>query len=223
MTQLQGDSAKNVLKHMRAKFVSGFLVLVPLAITIFVLRIIITALTGLVRPFLSGWTDSLPEYVIMVIAAVAAVCTIYVVGLITTHFVGRRLIGFGESLLLRLPIVKTVYAASKQMVETFSESTQRAFKAVVFVDFPRTGTLAAGFLTGTIVDPSNKILYSVFVPTTPNPTSGFLIILPEEDIRFTDISIEDGIRMIVSGGVLSPKRYGHVERLRDERVIRDDH
>lgn len=211
MTESQSDTAKGFFKRMRARFLSGLLVLVPLAITLFVLRIIVAALTGFVRPFLVLWAGDLPEYVLMLIAAVVTVFVIYLVGLITAHLVGRRLIGFAESVLLRLPIVKSVYGASKQVVETFSQSTQAAFQAVVLVEFPRAGSLAVGFVTGTIQDPADRTLYRVFVPTTPNPTSGFLVILPEKDVQFTDISIENGIRMIVSGGVLAPKRYAEVE------------
>lgn len=196
-----------LLKHMRTRFISGLLVLIPLAITVFVLRLILRALTAFAHPVLEPWLEEVPEYVLILIALVVTLSLIYLVGLITTHIVGRRLIQFGEIILLKLPIVKSVYAASKQVVETFSNSNQAAFQAVVLVEFPRVGSLAVGFITGTILNPAGKTLYRVFVPTTPNPTSGFLVLLPEEDLRFTDISIENGVRMIVSGGMLAPKRY----------------
>jgi uncharacterized membrane protein len=93
------------------------------------------------------------------------------------------------------------------VVDTFSSSTKAAFQAVVLVDFPRRGSLAIGFVTGTILDPRGKTLYRVFVATTPNPTSGFLIMYPEEEVQFTDISVEDGVKMIVSGGMLAPPSY----------------
>jgi uncharacterized membrane protein len=141
------------------------------------------------------------------VALLATVMLIYLVGLVTTHIVGRRAIHWGERLLLKLPIVRSIYSASKQVVETFSSSTQAAFQAVVLVDFPRRDSLAVGFITGTILSPEGKKLYRVFVATTPNPTSGFLIILPESEVRFTDISIEDGVKMIVSGGMLAPASY----------------
>jgi uncharacterized membrane protein len=125
----------------------------------------------------------------------------------TTHFLGRRFIKMGENLMLKLPIVKSVYSASKQVMDTFSNSTKAAFTATVLVSFPHPGARALGFVTGTILDPDGRKLYRIFVATTPNPTSGFLILLPEEDVTFTDISVEDGIKMIVSGGMLAPKQY----------------
>jgi len=110
---------------------------------------------------------------------------------------------------LRLPIVKTIYSASKQVVDAFSVGSKTTFEAVVMVEYPRRGTYTIGFVTGTIIDPNERKLYAVFVATTPNPTSGFLILFPEEDVCFTDIPVEDGVKMIVSGGMLAPKRFGH--------------
>jgi len=193
--------------HFRARLVSGLLILVPLAITLFILDFIINFLTAFVRPLMRPWVGDLPEYALTLIALAVMVVLIYFVGLVTTHILGRRAIYWGEQILLRLPIVKTVYSASKQVVETFSSSTGATFQAVVLIEFPRKGSSAVGFITGTIRNPEGKTLYRVFVATTPNPTSGFLIILPEEDVTFTDISVEDGVKMIVSGGMLAPPSY----------------
>jgi len=194
-------------KHLRTRMVSGLLVLIPLAITLFVLNLFFTSLTAFVRPVMNPWVGELPEYVLTLIALFVTVALIYMVGLITNHIIGRRMIQWGESLLLRLPIVKSVYSASKQVVDTFSSSTKAAFQAVVLVEFPRRDSLAIGFVTGTILSPEGKTLYRVFVATTPNPTSGFLIILPETEVHFTDISVEEGVKMIVSGGMLAPPSY----------------
>jgi uncharacterized membrane protein len=194
-------------KHVRNRVLSGILVLVPLAITLIVLRLVFNILTSfalsLLRPLLAG----LPDIVLTLVALSATLLTLYMVGSITTHLVGRRLVEMGETLLLRLPIVKTVYGASKQVVDTFSTSARAAYKAVVMVEFPRTGSLGIGFVTGSLRDPEGTLLFTVFVPTAPNPTSGFLIVLPRESIRYTDISVEDGIKMIVSGGLVSPASF----------------
>ncbi len=196
-----------VSKHLRTRLVSGLLVLIPLAITLFILNLFFSSLTAFVRPLMRPWVGELPEYILTLIALCVTVVLIYLAGLITTLIIGRRVIQWGEALLLKLPIVKSVYSASKQVVETFSSSTKAAFKAVVLVEFPRRGSLAIGFITGTILNPEGKTLYRVFVATTPNPTSGFLLMLPAEDVQFTDISVEDGIKMIVSGGMLAPPSY----------------
>ena len=199
--------ASGFSRHVRTRLVSGVLVLIPLAITLFILNIIFDALTAFVLPVLRPWLGELPEYVLVMTALAVTFALIYLVGVIATHIIGRRLIQFGEAILLKLPIVRSVYSASKQVVNTLSASTAAAFQSVVFVEFPRAGSLAVGFITGTILDPAGQRLYRVFVPTTPNPTSGFLVILPAEQVRFTDISVEDGVKMIVSGGMLSPERY----------------
>lgn len=193
--------------HLKARMLSGLLILGPLVITLFILKIVFAALTAFVLPLLRPWLDELPEFVLVAIATVSALLVIYLVGMFTTHFLGRRLIRMGENVMLKLPIVKSVYSASKQVMDTFSSSTKAAFTATVLVAFPHPGARAIGFVTGTILDPAGRKLYRIFVATTPNPTSGFLILLPEEDVTFTDISVEDGIKMIVSGGMLAPKQY----------------
>lgn len=194
-------------KHLQTRMVSGLLVLIPLAITLFVLNVFLNSLTAFARPLLKPLLGVLPDSVLTLIALILTVLLIYLTGLVTTHIVGRRLILFGERLLLRLPVVKTVYAASKQVVETFSSHQTSSFQAVVLVEFPRREALVIGFVTGTLLAPDNRLLYRVFIPTTPNPTSGFLLLLPAKDVQFTDISIEDGIKMAVSGGMLAPEKY----------------
>lgn len=212
MSETEKEAGFHFGKHLRARLVSGLLVLVPLAITLFILNFILSFLTSFVRPLLRPWVGELPEYVLTLVALLATVTIIYLFGLITNHILGRRAIHWGERLLLRLPIVKSIYSASKQVVDTFSSSTKEAFQAVVLVEFPRRGSLAVGFITGSLLDPQGKTLYRVFIATTPNPTSGFLIIFPEDDVTFTDISVEEGIKMVVSGGMLSPKQYQAVSR-----------
>ena len=196
-------------RHLKTRMISGLLVLLPLVITLFILKLVFAALTAFVLPVLESLPvlEELPAGVLVFIATVLALLMIYLVGMFTTHFVGRRFINMGERLMLKLPIVRSVYSASKQVMDTFSNSTKASFSATVLVEFPHPGALAVGFITGTILNPQGKTLYRIFVPTTPNPTSGFLIMLPEESVTFTDISVEDGIKMIVSGGMLAPKQY----------------
>ncbi len=195
--------------HVKARMISGLLVLLPLVITLFVLKWGFAALTAFVLPVLKELPvlKDLPGGVLVFISTILALLMIYLVGMFTTHLIGRRFILMGERLMLKLPIVKSVYSASKQVMDTFSSSTKASFTATVLVEFPHAGSLAVGFITGTILNPQGKMLYRVFVATTPNPTSGFLIMLPEESVTFTDISVEDGIKMIVSGGMLAPKSY----------------
>ncbi len=207
MDDTDKDNDSRLGKHLRSRLVSGLLVLIPLAITVFILNFLLSFLTAFVRPLLKPWVGELHEYVLTLIALIVIVVLVYLVGLVTNHIVGRRAIHWGERLLMKLPLVKSIYSASKQVVDTFSSSTGAAFQAVVLVEFPRRGSRALGFVTGAILDPKGKKLYRVFIATTPNPTSGFLILFPEEEVQFTTISVEEGIKMIVSGGMLAPEQY----------------
>jgi len=187
--------------------ISGILVLIPLAITLFILNVILASLTAFVRPLLHPFLGEIPENAITLIALCVTTLIIYFTGLVTNHLIGRRMISLGERVLMKMPIIKSVYSASKKVVDTFSSSTKAAFKAVAVVEFPRKGSLAVGFVTGSMTNPEGLLLYRVFIATTPNPTTGFLLILPAEEVQFTDITVEDGVKMIVSGGVLSPDSY----------------
>lgn len=208
MTSTSGEESQSRIgKHIRTRIVSGLLALVPLAITLFILRVSFNFFTAFTRPLLRPWLGVLPDFVIALIALLGTIIMIYLVGLITTHIVGRRLIHFGEKLLMRLPFVKSVYSASKQVVESISSSQRTSYQAVVLVEFPRRGCLALGFVTGTTYTPDHRALYRVFVATTPNPTSGFLLLLPADEVQFTDIAIEEGIKMMVSGGMVAPRNY----------------
>ncbi len=203
-----GEVSKvSMSRHFRSRFVSGLFVLIPLAVTVFVLKLVISALEGAAMPFVRPLLKTAPRFVLVIIAVVLMVAFIYLIGQIASHIVGQRVIRWGEAVLLRLPLVKSVYTTSKQVVEIFSTNSAAAFKAVVMVTFPHPDSMAMGFVTGTMLDPKGDLRYRVFVPTTPNPTSGFLVILPERQIAFTDIPVEEGIRMIVSGGMLAPAQY----------------
>jgi uncharacterized membrane protein len=194
-------------KHLRARLISGILVLIPLGITLFILNILLASLTSFVRPLLSPFVGEIHKYAVTLIALGITTLIIYFTGLITNHLIGRRMIHLGERLLMKMPIIKSVYSASKQVVDTFSSSTKAAFKAVALVEFPRKGSLAIGFVTGSMTNPEGQLVYRVFIATTPNPTTGFLLFIPADEVQFTDISVEDAVKMIVSGGVLSPDSY----------------
>ena len=131
------------------------------------------------------------------------------IGMVTAGFVGRLVMGSGERLLARVPIVRSIYGATKQIFETVLAQSSEAFRKVVLVEFPRPGCWAIGFLTGdtaaaiTACAPGDRV--NVFLPTTPNPTSGFLIFVPREQIRMLKMSVEDGIKMVVSGGIVTPE------------------
>lgn len=200
----------SLTKHFRSRFVSGLFVLIPLAVTIFVLKLVFSTLEATAMPFVKPLLKTAPQFVLVLISVIFMTAFIYLIGQIASHIVGQRMIRLGESILLKLPLIKSVYTTSKQVVDIFSTNSTTAFKAVVMVTFPHPDSLAMGFVTGTMMGPTGEQLYRVFVPTTPNPTSGFLVILAEDQVSFTDILVEDGVRMIVSGGMLAPAQYKKV-------------
>ncbi len=200
-------------RHVRNRLVSGVFILVPLALTFFFLNLLFKSFTGFTRPLLRLYLVNLPPYVLTALSVATALLIVYTVGLVASHIAGHRLIRFGESLMMKLPLIKSIYGASRQVVNTFSSSGTSAFQAVVTVEFPREGSLAIGFVTGSILDPKGQLLYCVVVPTAPNPTTAYLLFLPAQEVRFTDIAVEQGIKMLISGGMLSPAQYGETQPL----------
>jgi len=193
-------------RHVRTRLVSGLVVLVPVIITIFILRLVFAALSGVLMPVLKPFVGEIPLWALYAAAVAATLLMIYGIGTLTAMVIGRRLLQLVEWTILRVPLVKTIYAASKQVVDSLSAANRVAFKEAVMVEFPCPGSLAIGFVTGTIESAGGVPHYRVFVPTTPNPTSGFLLFVPVGKVLHTDLSVEDGIKMVVSGGVLAPPR-----------------
>ncbi|MCL0053084.1 DUF502 domain-containing protein, partial [Dehalococcoidales bacterium] len=140
---------------------------------------------------------------------------IYLVGVIASNVVGRKLIHYGESLLRRVPIVRQLYTGIKQILESFSAPGKTGFMQVVLVEFPRKGMRTIGFITNESSDKSGKKLLNIFIPTAPNPTSGFLQIAGEDEIIRTDISVDDALKMVVSAGRMSPEELSNQLSLED--------
>ncbi|MGD2044893.1 MAG: DUF502 domain-containing protein, partial [Gemmatimonadota bacterium] len=130
---------------------------------------------------------------------------VYMLGALATNIVGRRVLALGESVVLRVPLVKSVYSVSKQVVAAFQGQGRKAFKAVVFVEFPQPGMRAVGFVTSEVQREDGSVWNTVFVPTTPNPTTGFLQLVPRESLEQTGFTVEEGIKMVMSLGVLIPE------------------
>ncbi|MEW6354705.1 MAG: DUF502 domain-containing protein [Planctomycetota bacterium] len=191
---------------IRTRLLSGIVVIVPLGITVLILRFLFLVTAGYLTPVIQHAFGPLPAFYVAAISVVVLLALLYLVGFVATHMVGRRLIGLGEAILLRIPLVKIIYSAAKQAIEVLATPSGAAFKAVVMVEFPRPGLKAMGFITGAITFPDGRRLYKVFIPTTPNPTTGFLQFIPPDEVMETTMSVEEGIKMLVSGGILSPDR-----------------
>ena len=208
---------KQLQNTLRNRMISGLLVLVPLGITVVVVQLAFSWTAGFLLPVI---TTLLPvgsnQYYVKFISIVVFIILIYVVGAITTAVIGKRFLTLGEWALMKIPIVKSIYSASKQVVEAVSLPSKAAFKAVVIVEFPRQGMKAIGFLTGQIKDERGNVFYKIFIPTTPNPTSGFLEMVRPQETVITDMPMEEAFKMIMSGGIISPERFN---AKKEEQVI----
>ena len=196
-----------VLKKTRSRFFSGLLVLVPITVTVLVIRFIVGFMASVGRPLLQIWIGDIPHYVTDVLAFLMTLLLIYAAGFIATHITGRKLVHLGENLLLKLPLVKSIYGASKNVVDAFSHDVSTNSEAVALVEFPRPGSWVIGFVMGKMQGPEKQDMFRVYVPTSPNPTSGFLLILPQKEIHFTNMQVEAALRTILSGGSLGPAQY----------------
>lgn len=197
--------------RIRRRILSGLLVLIPLAVTWVVIHWILQFGAGRIRPLAryfvaKGMPDDAFEITVAVyVCSIAGtLILLYLMGWITSRVFGKRLLAMGESLLERIPLVKGIYSGTKNVVEMVSKQDRSAFKQALLIDFPRPGTKAVAFLTSTIRDASGKRFCTVFMPTTPNPTSGYLLVVPADEVQVMDMPIDVAIKMVVSGGILSP-------------------
>lgn len=196
---------KRFAHAIRRRLISGFLVLVPLGITIFILRFVYGLTAGNIEPLTVLIGGDLPPYMNVVVSVVLLIILLYLVGYIATAVVVGRLIHAAESLLDRIPLVKTVYAATKQIVVALVETGDKPkFQAPVLVPFPDRGAKTVGFMVGTVIGTEGRRLIKVFIPTAPNITVGFLVIYEIQDVTGCSITIEDAIKMVVSAGIVCP-------------------
>ncbi len=184
---------------------SGLVALVPIVVTIAVLRFVFNFTAGILLPIVDPAFETWPALARAGISLAILVLGVYLLGEVATNLVGRRLLSLGESVVLRVPFVKVVYSISKQVAAAFQAREAKAFKSVVFLEFPRPGMRAVGFVTSQAQDADGVAYSTVFVPTTPNPTTGFLQIVRQEDLVQTSYTVEEGIKIVMSLGVLMPE------------------
>ncbi|MFC1965275.1 DUF502 domain-containing protein [Chloroflexota bacterium] len=187
-------------KKLKTQFLTGILVVIPISVTIWILVWIFTVIDGILQPILQ------PFLRIPGLGFVIMILLVYLVGVVASNVLGKRLIDYGGYLLGRVPIIRPIYNSIKQIVDSFSGSGKTTFQRVVVVEFPMKGTRTLGFVTNESIDERGEKLLYIFIPTAPNPTSGFLQIVREENTIQVDISIENAMKMIVSGGAVLPQK-----------------
>ena len=192
---------RSIFAKFRNYFIAGVVVLIPIGITIY-LTIFIVEISSILLP-----KELNPNYYlgfeIPGIEIVISVLLITIIGWLSLSFLGKKLLDIFNSILKKIPILRTIYSAIGQMTETFTKSDNKK-NNVVLIEYPRKGSWAVGFATkknsGEITNKTGKSLINIFIPTTPNPTSGFLLMFPEEDVIYLDMNFEEASKFIVSAG-----------------------
>ena len=194
-----------IIRHLRKTFFAGLFVIIPLGITIFILKFLFNLADGILGSYIDELITLITGHELhvpglgMIIGAVA----IYLTGLVATNFIGSKLLRFGEAVLARIPIVKSIYTSSKQLIQVFQEG-KSSYRRAVFVEWPRPGVKAIGFVTAELVQEGVDMVV-VYLPTMPNPTSGFALYFRAAEVQDSGMSVEDAVKFVVSGGVVLPQ------------------
>ena len=206
----------SIFPKLRGYFFAGILVTMPLTVTLALAWWLVGAVDAYIVPLIPHeWNpDAYLKEVVGIriglpgLGVVVLLIAITLIGALTAGFIGRMIVGTGERILARMPVVRNVYSAIKQILETVFKDQSKAFRQAVLVEYPRRGVWTIGFLTGrTEGEVQNLILedvVNVYIPTTPNPTSGFLLYVPREDIQVLDMSVEEAVKMVISIGLVTP-------------------
>jgi uncharacterized membrane protein len=189
----------------KTRMASGLVILIPLVITAAVIRFIFQFTSGILLPFIDPALADWPVLARAALSLAILILVVYLLGALATNIVGRRVLSLGERVVLKLPFVKVVYSVSKQIVAAFQGQGSKAFKSVVFVEFPQPGMRAIGFVTSDVTRSDGSEWSTVFVPTTPNPTTGFLQLVPRASLEQTGYTVEEGVKIVMSLGVLTPE------------------
>jgi len=196
-------------KTLKQIFLTGLAVTIPIGLTLYILFFLIDIMDGLLKVIpVKYHPDTLLGAHIPGLGIIVTVALIFICGLVTKSYVGDKIVRSGEDLVDRIPFVRNIYKGIKQISDNMFVDQRSSFKKVVLVEFPRKGIYTIGFVTGMpsieVQKKTGQNSISVFVPTTPNPTSGYLIIVPEEDLVHMDMSVEEALTFIISVGIITP-------------------
>lgn len=218
-----------VKRKIRNIFFAGLVVIIPIVFTLFLFTWIFKKLDNL-SPFITNlliyFGAPLPKgFKIPGLGIAATILIIFLVGLFTTSVIGKKFLALWEYILNKIPFIRSIYSAIKQILETIALSDKNAFRQVVMIEYPRKGLYCLGLLTceskGEIQEKTEKDIAYVFIPTTPNPTSGFLLFVPKENITPLSMSVEEGLKLIVSGGIVTPLNEVESEKLKENYFYKD--
>ena len=218
---------RSTMARLRGYLLAGILVTAPITITVYLTYNFLAFVDNNVAHVLpEEWYRALYGHTtIPGVGLIVAILFFVLVGWFATNFLGRFIIHISERILARMPIIRTVYSATKQVFETVMTSQSNAFREVVMFEYPRKGIWSIGFVTGTsegeVQDLTEQETMNIFLPTTPNPTSGFLLFIPKKDLIFLEMTVEEGIKLVVSGGMIAPepKKQNKIQKETDEKLL----
>jgi len=193
---------ESLVTHLKGRIVAGLFVLIPLGITIFILKFLFSFADGILGPYLDKLYTAVTNRTAHFpgLGMATGVLVIYLTGLLARNVMGTRLLRWWDELLTRIPLVKSIYTSSKQLTEVLKEG-KGSYRRAVFVEWPRQGVRAIGFVTAE-VERAGETLVVVYVPTMPNPTSGFALFFTPDQILESGMSVEEAIKFVVSGGAV---------------------
>ena len=195
---------------LRSRFLTGIVVTAPIAITTFLVWKFVEFVDNHIKPLIpERWNpETYVDVALPGLGVLVAIIGLTIIGMIAANLIGKTLVNMGDWIIGRVPLVRTIHMTLKQALLVFTSDKSNSFKEVVMVEYPRKGSWAVGFLTtetrGELAEKAPGMV-GVFVPTTPNPTSGFLIFVPADEVKHLDMSVEDGAKLIVSAGLIVPE------------------
>tara|TARA_Y100001001_G_scaffold52623_1_gene48846 strand:- start:140 stop:733 length:594 start_codon:yes stop_codon:yes gene_type:complete len=189
----------SITQNFRSKLFAGVATLLPLYLTFFVIKFLFVTLEEMSDPLLKRFNLDIPG-----LGIILTVLLIYILGFLVTNFLGRKIFNLGERIVKKVPIVNMIYTTLKQITDTFTKGSTDGFEGAVYIQYPRQGLWTMAFISGESKTKDGVPYYHLFVPTTPNPTSGFFLMIPQADTVATGMSVEDGLKTIISGGLLAP-------------------
>ena len=199
-----------VRSHFKRWFFTGLILLIPILVTVYLFMAVVRHMDGILHLIPAAYQpDHILSFHIPGLGVLLTLLIVLLTGMIGASFIGRWFVRMGEKIVERIPLVRSVYSALKNVLETILQDNEDAFRRVVLIEYPRPGLFVLAFVAGVdkgeIQHRTGEQVIAVFVPTTPNPTSGFLLYVPEKDTIPLDMSVEEGMKCVISAGVISPE------------------
>ena len=193
---------EKLVRHLKGKFITGLFVVVPIGITLFILKFLFNFADGILGTYLDSIFSVFihHEYHIPGLGMLTGLVVIYLSGVLATNVMGTRILVWWDEVLAKIPLVKSIYGSSKQLTQVFKDG-KSSYRRAVFVDWPRVGVRAVGFVTAEVLRDGEKLIV-VYVPTMPNPTSGFALFFRESEVHDSGMTVEEAVKFVVSGGAV---------------------